>query len=99
MRRSWMIALALAALGVVASPAHARAQAVEASLATAFDRAELDFDAVRQELALGGSAPLPGLEPLIAPMASADPRDGKKAAQPRAASTQKQDDATQGWTR
>lgn len=99
MRRSWMIAFALAALGVVASPALARAQAVEASLATAFDRAELDFDAVRQELALGGSAPLPGLEPLTAPMASADPGDGKKAAHPRTAAAQKQDGATRGRTR
>lgn len=60
--RSWIAAFAVTALAVASPAASARAQSVEPTLATAFDRAERDFDAVREELALGGSAPLVGLE-------------------------------------
>jgi hypothetical protein len=61
--RKALAVLALVALGVMVVE-RVRAQTVEASLATAFDRAQRDFDATRAELALGGSAPLPGLEPV-----------------------------------
>jgi len=75
--RPWIWMLAALTAGALAPAAPARADARDELLAYVLHDAERDFEAVREEAALSGSAPLAGLKAAKPP--------AKKQAKPRRA--------------